>query len=489
MDGKSLDLRSQQIKKLRSLFPEAVSESKVDFERLKLTLGEDIAVPDERYVLNWAGKAEAFHAIQIPSTATLKPRKEESVDFDSAGHVFIEGENLEVLKVLQKSYFSKIKMIYIDPPYNTGTDSFIYPDNFSESKDEYLKRAGKMDEEGYLTREGLFHKNSKDSGRYHSNWLSMMYPRLFLARNLLREDGVIFVSIDDNEVHNLRMIMNEIFGEENFIVQFIWQKGAGTQNDNNYVAISHEYILCYARSIENCRFYHLPPTPEMLRTYDLEDEFVKTRGKHTLRNLDDFSLGDRPGLHYDITCPDGTVLKGTEHRWRCDEKKFNWRIEQKRIVYEKNSSGVWEVFYKQYINEKKEEIIFDEFGNLLSYGKIPDSLLLKVALTGDGTKDIGSLFGNGRVFPYPKPAALISQLVRISTMNDDVIMDFFAGSGTSSQAILELNREDGGNRKFILVQLPEKTDEDSEAFKAGYKTIADIAKERNPACDQKTPGG
>ena len=222
MTGGSKDIKQEKIEQLKKLFPEVISEGKIDVEKLRLTLGEDVNINNERYVLNWAGKSDVFKVLQTPTTATLVPDKKESVNFDNTNHLFIEGENLEVLKILQKSYFNKVKMIYIDPPYNTGNDSFIYPDRFSESKDDYQKRVGDKDAEGYMIREGLFHKNSKDSGHYHSNWLSMMYPRLFLAKNLLKDDGVIFVSIDDNEFQNLRMIMNEIFGEENFLVDLIW---------------------------------------------------------------------------------------------------------------------------------------------------------------------------------------------------------------------------------------------------------------------------
>jgi adenine specific DNA methylase Mod len=211
MDGESLNISKEKIEQLKQLFPEVLSEDKIDFEKLKLTLGEDVTIANERYVLNWAGKSDAFKVLQTPTTATLAPDRGDSILFDSTDNIFIEGENLEVLKVLQKSYYGKIKMIYIDPPYNTGNDSFIYPDKFSETKEEYLKRIGEKDEEGYLMKEGLFRKNSKENGQYHSNWLSMMYPRLFLAKNLLRDDGVIFVSIDDNEVQNLKLIMNEIF--------------------------------------------------------------------------------------------------------------------------------------------------------------------------------------------------------------------------------------------------------------------------------------
>ncbi|MBK6378273.1 MAG: site-specific DNA-methyltransferase [Chitinophagaceae bacterium] len=224
MNGESLNIEQDHLAKLKEQFPNLFTEGKLDWEKLKATFSDDINFANERYVLNWAGKSDAFKVLQVPTTATLKPLPDESINFDTTEHIFIEGENLEVLKVLQKSYYNKIKCIEIDPPYNTGSDSFIYPDSFKESKEEYQKRIGDKDSEGYLMKEGMFRKNSKDSGHYHSNWLSMMYPRLFLAKNLLKDDGVIFVHIDDNEVHNLRLIMNEIFGEENFVAQIVWQK-------------------------------------------------------------------------------------------------------------------------------------------------------------------------------------------------------------------------------------------------------------------------
>jgi len=500
MDGTSLTPEQEKLNALRQILPEAFSEGKIDWEKLKATLGEDINFANERYVLNWAGKSDAFKVLQTPSTKTLVPCPEESVKADGTTYkkgetfftssdslpfgegrggenIFIEGENLEVLKVLQKSYFGKVKMIYIDPPYNTGNDSFIYPDKFSESKADYEKRVGDKDEEGYMTKDGL-RKNSKENGQYHSNWLNMMMPRLYLAKNLLKQDGVIFVSIDDNEVHNLRLLMNEIFGEENFVAEMIWQKGAGTQNDNKYIAVNHEYILAFTKLKENVKFYNLPPSIDMLKNYNLEDEFVKERGKYTLRNLDDFSIGDRPGLHYDIECPDGFVLKGVEHRWRCDLNRFNWRVENKRIIFDKNKDGNWQVFYKQYLFEKKEEVIKDKNGNLLSYGRIPNSVLANLVFTGDGKKDISELFDDTKPFDYPKPKLLINHLLTIATKNNDLILDFFAGSGTTAHAVMDLNKEDGGNRKYICVQLPELCDEKSEAYKAGYKTIAEISKER-----------
>ena len=248
MDGKSQTPQEERIKILQSLMPEVFDEGKIDWEKLKATLGEEVNFANERYVLNWAGKGDAFRVMQQPSSATLVPCREESVDFDQTENIFIEGENMEVLKVLQKSYFGKVKMIYIDPPYNTGNDSFIYPDKFSETKEEYLRRVGDKDEDGYMTREGMFRKNSKENGQYHSNWLNMMMPRLYLAKALLREDGVVFVSIDDNEVHNLRLLMNEIFGEENFVAQIPWRKRTAKSDVPFGVSQDYEWIICFAKS-------------------------------------------------------------------------------------------------------------------------------------------------------------------------------------------------------------------------------------------------
>ncbi len=495
--GSSLNIQDDLRNQLKAILPQAFSDNNLDFEKLKQLLGDDFTSPrEERYGISWAGKTDAFRELQQTTTNTLSPAplppeggfslsvtKTPPLGAGGLGGtgagIFIEGENLEVLKVLQKSYYGKVKMIYIDPPYNTGNDSFVYPDDFSETKAEYQEK-GNIN----LNRLNLWQKNSKDSGKYHSSWLSMMYPRLFMARNLLREDGVIFISIDDNEQANLKLLMDEIFGEENFVACFIWQKGAGTQNDNKYVAISHEYVLFYSKNKENCTLFKLPPTKEMLKTYNLVDEFVSERGKYYLRNLNDFSIGDRPGLHYDIECPDGSILDGKKHRWRCDDKRFSWRKQTGRIIFEKNTNGIWDVFYKQYIFETKEEVIKDENGNILTYGKIPDSLLVKVALTGEGTKEIKEVF-HDNIFSYPKPTNLIKHILQITAKNNDIILDFFAGSGTTAQAVMELNAEDGGNRQFICVQMPEPTDEKSEAYKAGYQTIADITRARiQKVCDK-----
>ncbi|MFH0939371.1 MAG: site-specific DNA-methyltransferase [Planctomycetota bacterium] len=297
IDGRSLNITEEKISKLKKNLPEVFTEDKIDWEKLKAALGEDIEFKNERYVLNWAGKSDAFRVLQSPTTATLVPCKDESVNFDKTENIFIEGENLEVLKVLQKSYFGKIKMIYIDPPYNTGNDNFIYPDKFSETKEEYLSRIGDKDEAGFMTSEGLFRKNSKDSGHYHSHWLSMMYPRLFLARNLLREDGVIFVSIDDNEVHNLRLMMNEVFGEENFFAQIIVRSNSRGQTYKQ-IAKTHEYILIYTRNFES-------ELNELEKDETSNDLNLKDKiGNYNIRELRNrnpkFGKHNRPNLFYPI---------------------------------------------------------------------------------------------------------------------------------------------------------------------------------------------
>ena len=476
----SNDWNKERLTQLKNLFPDLfTNDGKLNIDELKKVVDPSSVSETERFEFRWFGKNEAKRNAFTPSNATLIFDEQRSVNPTESENIIIEGENLETLKLLSNSYRDQVKCIYIDPPYNTGKD-FVYSDNYTEDKKPYWEQTG-------ITQNGFKIDTNIDSdGRYHSNWLDMMYSRLLISRAMLKPDGLILVSIDDAEITNLRKLMDEVFGEENFIVQFIWQKGAGTQNDNNYVAISHEYVLCYAKNLDDCFIYNLPPTEEMIKSYDLEDEFVKTRGKHQLRNMDDFSLGDRPGLHYDIECPDETILKGDEHRWRCDEIRYKWRISENRIVFSKNAkTDEWEVYYKQYINEKKEQIIKDEYGNSLSYGKIPDSLLVRLAFTGEGKKDMQKLFGDKIPFSYPKPVELVKHLINIATKNSDLVLDFFAGSGTTGQAILEQNITDKLNRKFILVQFPEAAHEKSDAFKTGYKKISDITIERNKRVVEK----
>ena len=484
MDGKSLNITEEKLNQLKEISPEAFTENKIDWEKIKAALGGDIEFKNERYVLNWAGKSDAFRALQSPSTDTLVPCKEESVNFDSTGNIFIEGENLEVLKVLQKAYFGKIKMIYIDPPYNTGNDTFIYPDRFSESREEYLNRIGDKDETGLMTREGLFRKNSKDSGHYHSNWLSMMYPRLFLARNLLRDDGVIFVSIDDNEVHNLRLLMNEIFGEENFISQITVQSNPRGRQSDAFFATVHEYVMIYSRNAEECILSGSVLSEEQKANFDLIDHKgmkyrllgLRQRGSASFRK-------DRPEMFFPIFVnPKKLTVSltktkefseevlpkkstGEDGRWMWGRQRVEAHIEllTAKLIERR---GEHDIFVRDYLErsgkerERKFKTIWDD----------------KEFNTQNGTQEVKSIIKCDAI-PYPKPLALLKSITGMGSEENDIILDFFAGSCTTAHAVLALN-EDGGNRKFICVQLPEKCDVNSEAFKAGYKTIAEIGKER-----------
>ncbi|MDE3183952.1 MAG: site-specific DNA-methyltransferase, partial [Bacteroidota bacterium] len=486
MNGKSLNIREDNLQKLKGLFPDVFSEDKLDWEKLKATFSDDINFANERYVLNWAGKADAFKTLQIHTTATLKPAPEESINFSATQNVFIEGENLEVLKVLQKSYYGKIKCIIIDPPYNTGNDSFIYPDSFKENKADYEKRVGDKDEEGFLMKEGLFRKNSKDSGHFHSNWLSMMYPRLFLAKNLLKDDGVIFVHIDDNEVHNLRLLMNEIFGEENFLSQFIWRTDGNFDNQAK-VKINHEYIITFCKNIN--LFVHPPIIdPSIDKSSKLYNEMIRnTIVKNGVANPiskiklpsgfpADFEKGriekrSNAYPHYlnDAIIEGYKLVNETEIESGWSSKDLalsfidnglNPIVDGKgqETTFTISKTGALEVIKKRKENQSHVVSVLTKLGNTQS-----TSATLKKE----------NIF-----FDFPKPVQLIKYFLAMNEGKDFIILDFFAGSATTAEATLELNKEDGGNRKFILVQLPELTGENSEAYKAGYKTIADISKER-----------
>jgi adenine-specific DNA-methyltransferase len=508
MNGESLNITQDNLDKLQTLFPDIFTEGKIDMEKFKATFSNDINFANERYVLNWAGKSDAFKVLQIPTTATLKPQPDQSVNFETTQNIFIEGENLEVLKVLQKSYYGKVKCIIIDPPYNTGNDSFIYPDSFKENKAEYEKRIGDKDEEGYLMKEGLFRKNSKDSGHYHSNWLSMMYPRLFLAKNLLRDDGVIFVHIDNNEIHNLRLLMNEIYGEENFIECITWNKRV-PKNDKGIGNI-HEYILIYVKDnslkheflmqkngLEDIDELVQKLKKKKVELSEAEEEIQKLynkkgydRGITLYNSLDkDFRLwgkinmswpnADTFGPRYDVMHPkSGKIVKVPDRGWRWKQETFN---EAAGIVDGKYKS-ILELHDGTFMCGK---IWFDKDENTqpssINYLDEVDSLLLRsiLSLKSDGGIEVEKLFEGKSIFSYPKPTSLVSLLIKSLVSNDNgIILDFFSGSGTTAHSILQLNQEDNKNRKFILVQLPELCEENSEAFKAGYKTIADISKDR-----------
>ncbi|MBC2731178.1 site-specific DNA-methyltransferase [Thiobacillus sp.] len=446
---------------LAALIPEAFSEGKLDLVALKRALGERVVIEGgERYALTWAGKSDAYKVLQTPSTATLRPERDKSVNFDQAQHVFIEGENLEVLKVLQKAYFGKVKLIYIDPPYNTGSDSFIYPDRFQESKEDYLKRINDLADDGTLMREGFFRKNSKESGHYHSNWLSMMLPRLYIARNLLREDGVIFVSCDDNEVHNLRCLMNEVFGDENFVAQFVWKARQFTDaRATTNVSTDHEYLLAYSRTSD----FSLRGIERDETKFTNPDN--DTRGPWMSRSMLGLATKDqRPNLHYEIVEPStGRVFPPNPATgWRYSEEKMKEMIREGRVLFPAKDDG----------RPREKKFRQEMQSDFIAFRSIIDGVH-----TADGTQEVRELFG-AEVFPFPKPSGLIAQIAEQVLGDQDVFVDFFAGSASSFDAIARLNARNGVMRKSVLVQLPELVVPESEAAKAGYTTIADIARDR-----------
>ena len=464
--GKSLDVTTDKRRELQELVPEAFTEGKLDVASLKRALGDQAIVESgELYALNWPGKAAAYKVLQSSTTATLRPQRDLSVNFDKAGHVFIEGENLEVLKVLQKSYFGKVKFIYIDPPYNTGSDSFIYPDRFQESKEDYLKRINELTDDGTLMREGFFRKNSKENGHYHSNWLSMMLPRIYIARNLLRNDGMIFVSCDDNEVHNLRLLMNEVFGEENFVAQNVWKKSYGGGGKSKHIVVLHEYVLCYARNKDSLGKLQLPPDPKVRKYYKCKDGRFAVRGPYRLQPLATTSMDERENLRFPILFKGEEIWPGKQWQW--SPERVAAALQGDELVITKTDSG-WSVNYKQYLN--------DEDG--VERGAKPFSIL-EGPYTQAGTDEIKEIFGNGKVFSFPKPRNLIRYFLNLLHEDKDaIVLDFFAGSCSTAQALIEFNCENAAGHKLICVQLPEECDEGSEAVKAGFRTIADVGRAR-----------
>lgn len=456
LNGETLNIVNENIEKLKQLFPEAFREGKIDFETLKAELGESVENGEERYSFNWNGKAAARRIAQTPSTGTLRPCPSESVDWDTTQNLFLEGDNLEVLKLLQKSYHSKVKMIYIDPPYNTGKE-FIYPDNFHDNLDTYLQYTGQKDAEGKK-----FGTNAETSGRYHTNWLNMMYPRLKLARNLLRDDGVIFISIDDNEVHNLRKICDEIFGEGNFVATIVWQKRTSPDMRTAF-SEGHESVMIYAKNqtfaLES--FNLLALTDEQKKQYRNPDN--DPRGPWV--SSDFTAQGFRPNQMYKIITPGGNEYFPPESRcWKNTEEVFLKQVKEGRFWFGQDGNGVPR--RKTYLNESEGRVPWTWWPNA------------EVGHSQSATQEVKALFDEQKFFDYPKPVSLIQRILHIATKTDSVIVDFFAGSGTTAHAVMKLNAEDGGNRRSISVQLPEPTDEKSEVYKAGYKTIAEISKER-----------
>lgn len=470
-ESKSADLVAQNLEQLKQIFPEVIKEGRVDFEALNDLLGNYGDTAEERFALNWAGKANARREAQKRSTGTLRPCPEESVDWDSTENLYIEGDNLEVLKLMQKSYHSRVKMIYIDPPYNTGKD-FVYKDNYADNMKNYLELTGQ---------DKKLSTNTESDGRYHSNWLNMMYPRLKLARNLLTDDGVIFISIDDNEVANLRKICDEIFGEENFIGQFV-VNATPNARDYGHIGKMHEYILFYSKSVSQA-------TTNMLKEEDKEFRFNDEIGGfniHPLYNSNEaFHKSNRPNLYYPFYINPSSVDNNGFYEISLENKE-GW-IEIFPPLSMKNSiQFVWRWgIEKSSLNLNKEIIAYKTSDNeyrivqkMRHSEKIIRSILSDKSYTSRrGTAEGENLLGN-KIMSFPKPVELIKSLTIVGSDLDSIILDFFSGSATTAHAVMQLNAEDGGNRKYICVQLPEQTPEGSEARKAGYATIPEIAKER-----------
>lgn len=449
MDGMSMNLEQANMDKLKAAFPECFAEGKLDIDKLLSLCGEYIDNDFEKYKFEWKGKAESLRLAQKRSTGTLRPCPEDSVNWDTTQNLYIEGDNLEVLKLLQTAYFRKVKMIYIDPPYNTGND-FVYEDDFADPMARYKEVTQQTTK-----------SNPETMGRFHTNWLNMMYPRLRLASNLLRDDGVIFISIDDNEVTNLRKVCDEVFGEENFIAEFIWKSRQNKDNRNlTGVSIDHEYILTYSktnyiRSIKGAE----------RKTEQYTNPDNDPRGPWASANMAGLLSADqRPNCHYDLINPATGINYGKpEMGWRYDKKTMSKLIEENRILWPDTPNG----------RPRKKSFLSEISQVLPGYSSIVGQDLY----TRTATKEVQQLF-EGKYFDYPKPLDLIKDFVNQTTTNDDIILDFFSGSATTAHAVMQLNKEDGGNRKFICVQLPEVCEENTEAYKAGYKTICEIGKER-----------
>ena len=469
----SADVTAERLEKLKELLPEAFTEGKVDFARLRQALGDVVETGRERYGLSWAGKADAIRAIQTPSVGTLIPVPQESVNFETTENLIIEGENLEVLKLLQKSYHGKVKMIYIDPPYNTGNE-FIYPDDYRDPLKQYLRLTGQVSKEGIrLT------TNTETSGRYHSNWLSMMYPRLFLARSLLRDDGVIFVSIDDHEVHNLRLLVDEIFGPENYIASFVRRRRMASGMRDDPVSPDHEYVITYARSKDNVVLYGLPKREE---DYPYEDE----KGKYRSTDLTvGMTKTMRPNQWYQIRHPrSGKEYWPPENRvWRFHPSTMQRHIKDSNIIWpdDRPDSRMTRPRFKTRYEPREQVNQTSPVSTWIAVSshemEEEDVYVLQAGLNQEATRELRELLGE-QVLDYPKPLSLLKALLQLSTRDDDLVLDFFAGSGTTGDAILLLNREDGGSRRFVLVQLPERVESGSTAAQAGFKDIAGITRAR-----------
>jgi adenine-specific DNA-methyltransferase len=455
LNGQSADIVSDNIQKLKQIFPEVFCEESIDFEKLQAVLGDYTDDNEERYNFTWWGKSRALRLAQTPSMGTLRPCKEESKDWGTTRNLYIEGDNLEVLKLLQKSYHGKVKMIYIDPPYNTGKD-FVYPDDYKDPLQNYLEMTGQVDDGGKKVS-----TNSEASGRYHTNWLNMMYPRLRLARNLMCDDGVIFISIDDGEVGNLRKLCDEVFGEDNFVSNLIWEKKYTRANDAKWFSDNHDHILCYAKNKQLFMMNQLPRSEEQLAAYSNPDNHPKGKWKatplHAKSGANISSYTFKNGINW--SPPPGTFRRYNDDSMRrMDDNNEIWF----------GVDGKHTPSRKSFLTDVKDGVTpitiwtYDEVGH-----------------THEANNELKELNMAG-VFNNPKPSRLLIRMLYLAGAEDkeDIILDFFSGSTTTADAVMQLNAKDGGKRKFIMVQLPEPTDEKSEAHKAGYENICEIGKER-----------
>ena len=467
LNGESLSLVDENIRALSKLFPEAVAEGKANFDILRQLLGDSFEVEQERYSFTWNGKNDAFRLSQTPSLGTLRPCKEESKNWNTTQNLYIEGDNLEVLKLLQKSYYGKVKMIYIDPPYNTGND-FVYKDNFKDSIDNYKHITGQIDGNGHNIT-----TNTESNGRFHTDWLNMIYPRLRLARNLLTDDGVIFISIDDHEQANLKKICDEIFGEINFVADILWNSTKSVTN-TALISVSHTHNLVYFKNMEyfikNRMKFRLPDDGEGFSNPDNDP-----RGAW---KADPFQVGGwRPNQQYEIINPKtGKIYKPNPGcSWKNDYEHFQKLLEDNRIVFGKTGESAPQ--RKRFIHEAVER------------GRVAKTWWDDVDTTTNGTLLLKEIFDDKTLFDNPKPVSLIKKILQLATEKESIVMDFFSGSATTAHAIMQLNVEDGGGRKFIMVQLPEVTPENSEAAKAGYENVCEIGKERIRRAGEKIKAG
>lgn len=467
LNMQSMDKVAANVAKIRELFPNCVTERinkegklehAIDFDMLKQELSDHVVDGlQERYQFTWPDKRKAILAANAPINKTLRPCREESVDFDNTENLYIEGDNLEVLKLLRENYLGEVKMIYIDPPYNTGND-FVYEDDFKQSLDEYIENSGQLDDAG-----NRLVANTESNGRFHTDWLNMIYPRLKVAKDLLSEDGVIFISIDDNEVENLRKICDEIFGENNFLAQVIWERAFSPKNDAKFFSVSHDYVLIYARSIEVFSIGLLPRSAESDARYKNPDN--DPHGPWTSDNMTVKSYS--ANYDYPIRTPNGTIYYPPAGRcWFTSKERMQKLIENGAVWFGNNGGNMPRI--KRYLSDVQQ-------------GMTPITIwkYLDVGHNQEARQELKKLFDEKAYFDGPKPIRLLNRILTIANVKkDDFILDFFSGSATTAHAVMQLNAEDGGKRKFIMVQLPEVCAENSEAYKAGYKNICEIGKER-----------